>query len=110
MFLELAALLLDTLYMPLLPVQVSWTIDHAASLVHTTYTYVTQTMEGTATGTIIGMLPHQWKAADASVVLAPFAYPTLKGLMKMVQPGAASFSTTLVYHGILPYLPPGMPQ
>ena len=82
--------------------QVSWAYDQNTSSVHTTYTLTTQAQEGSQSGTILALFPHQWKVADAFTPLT-YTYHSIRGTMKTF--AGSSFSTTLVYHGILPFFP-----
>jgi endoglucanase Acf2 len=80
---------------------VEWSYDETKSRVVTTFNVVTEAMEGTTKGTIFALFPHQWKNTSAS--LLPYTYSSPRGTMKTVV--GTSFDTTLIYRGILPYLP-----
>ncbi len=82
--------------------QVSWSYDQNASKVHTTYAVTTQAREGTQTGTILALFPNQWKVTDSFTPLA-YTYHSIRGTMKTME--GTSFSTTLIYHGILSAFP-----
>ncbi len=82
--------------------QVSYSYDQNNSRVHTTYTLTTQAQEGTQTGTIMALFPHQWKVTDSFAPLS-YTYHSIRGTMKTL--AGSSFSTTLIYHGILPSFP-----
>ena len=72
------------------------------SEVRTTFDYtVEQKPESTASGTLSGLLPHQWKHSDDPVT--GHEYWTPRGTMKLHEGG--SFQTTLKFPGILPFMP-----
>ncbi|GAB1642237.1 glycosyl hydrolase [Krasilnikovia sp. MM14-A1259] len=75
----------------------------ATGTVTTTYSFTTQAREGTATGTVVGLYPHQWKYLTGATPLAP-TYQTARGTMKLLA-GVSSFRTTMTFHGVLPELP-----
>jgi endoglucanase Acf2 len=82
--------------------QVSWTYNQSASQVNATYTLTTQAKEGTQSGTIMAMFPHQWKVANGISTLN-YTYHSIRGSMKTM--AGSAFSTTLTYHGIIPIFP-----
>ena len=82
--------------------QVTWSYDQNNSQVDTTYTFTTQAKEGTQTGTIMALFPHQWKVTNSFTPL-PYTYHSIRGTMKTM--AGSAFSTTLTYHGILPSFP-----
>lgn len=68
----------------------------------TTFTYtVDKKSESTADGTIMGILPHQYKNMSGYTYLAP-TLGTIRGTMKML--AGSSFTTELTYTGVLPWL------
>lgn len=69
---------------------------------HATYTVTTQAQEGAQTGTILALFPHQWKVADSFSPLS-YTYHSIRGTMKTM--AGTSFSTTLIYHGIISAFP-----
>ncbi|SEN29880.1 glycosyl hydrolase [Lihuaxuella thermophila] len=81
--------------------RVSWSYDPSTSSVHTTYTYTTVAREGTQTGTIFAMYPHQWKNTSKS--LLSYTYHSVRGVMKTAE--GSSFTTTMKFTGVLPSLP-----
>ena len=80
-----------------------YSYNEAESKVTTTYTYTfDKKQESTADGTIMGILPHQYKnMPDASY--AAYTYQTVRGTMKTII--GSTFTTELTYSGILPYMP-----
>ncbi|BFU43168.1 glycosyl hydrolase [Krasilnikovia sp. MM14-A1004] len=75
----------------------------ATGAVTTTYSLTTRAREGNATGTVIGLYPHQWKNLTGATPLAP-TYRTARGTMKLLA-GVTSYRTTMTFHGVLPELP-----
>ena len=81
--------------------QVSWSYDRPTSDVVTNYTYSTTAKEGTQTGTLFALYPHQWK--NTTRALLAFSYASVRGTMRVAE--GTSFSTRMRYHGVLPALP-----
>jgi endoglucanase Acf2 len=79
----------------------SYSYQASTSQVCTTYTVTTQAMEGTQSGTIMALYPHQWKNTTQS--LLPYTYSSIRGTMKTLS--GSSFMTKMKYQGILPFLP-----
>ncbi|WP_139491767.1 glycosyl hydrolase [Brevibacillus dissolubilis] len=79
----------------------NYTYNPADSSVTTTYTYTTQAKEGTQTGTIYSLYPHQWKNATSS--LLGYTYNSVRGTMKLGE--GSSFTTKMKYNGVLPSMP-----
>ena len=88
-------------YAHVVDTQVQWNYNAAASQVETDYVFQTVAYEGTETGTIFALYPHQWK--NASTSLLSYTYSSIRGSMKV---GAGnSFSTQMTFNGVLPSLP-----
>ncbi|WP_308188801.1 glycosyl hydrolase [Streptacidiphilus sp. ASG 303] len=83
--------------------KVSYRYDEATSKVTTTYAYTTAAREGSATGTVVSLLPHQWRYLAAGTPL-PQTYVSARGALKILT-GVTSFTTSMVYHGVLPEVP-----
>ncbi|MES9541539.1 glycosyl hydrolase [Actinomadura sp. NPDC000600] len=81
----------------------SYRYDEAKSTVTTTYTYTTTAMEGGGTGTVAALLPHQWRYLASGTPL-PQAYVSPRGALKVLT-GIESFTTSMVFHGVLPEVP-----
>jgi endoglucanase Acf2 len=81
--------------------RVDWTYDEEHSLVTSTFKLTTKAMEGEQKGTIIALLPHQWKSMMDQFL--PYEYDSPRGIMKTVE--GNEFRTEMHYRGILPYLP-----
>ncbi len=78
----------------------SYSYDYSTSTVTTTYSYtVDKKAESTADGTIMGILPHQYKNMTGYTYLDNTAR-TIRGTMKFL--AGSSYITTLKYTGILP--------
>lgn len=77
--------------------------DEASSILYTTYTYsFDKKSESTADGTVMGILPHQYKNMNGYSFLSNQAV-TIRGYMKFLM--GSSYTTTMKYNGILPYMP-----
>jgi endoglucanase Acf2 len=83
--------------------RVGWSYDQAASTVNATYTVTTTAREGTGSGTVLALYPHQWKSLAGSTPIAP-AYVSARGAMKVLT-GVGAFTTTTRYSGVLPEIP-----
>ncbi|MFR9795690.1 glycosyl hydrolase [Streptomyces sp. MS06] len=82
---------------------VSYRYDEGDSTVTTTYRFTTTAMEGSETGTVAALLPHQWRHLASGSPL-PQNYVSSRGALKVLT-GVGSFSTTMVFHGVLPEIP-----
>jgi endoglucanase Acf2 len=82
--------------------KVTWGYNSATSKVNTTYNITTTPKEGTQTGTIMALYPHQWKSATTP--LSSYTYDSVRGTLKTIT--GSSFTTAMTYQGITPYLPP----
>ena len=77
--------------------------DEESSILKTTYSYVLdRKAESKADGTIIGVLPHQYKNMKNTNFLG-YEYRTIRGNMKTLV--GSSFQTELTFNGIIPFLP-----
>ncbi|MBL7252824.1 glycosyl hydrolase [Paractinoplanes lichenicola] len=83
--------------------KLSYSYNQATSQVSTTYAYTTTAREGSGTGTVIGLYPHQWRALTGATPIAQ-SYVTARGAMKTLV-GASSFTTSAAYNGVLPEVP-----
>ena len=81
--------------------RVDWRYDAQKAVVTTRFTFTTKAQEGTETGTLFALYPHQWR--NTTSALLPLSYNSVRGLMKV---GVGnSFSTTMIFPGVLPALP-----
>jgi endoglucanase Acf2 len=83
--------------------QVSWSYNQNTSQVTTTYTVTTQAQEGTQTGFLMALYPHQYTALQGSSINTNFTYPSSRGTLEVLQ--GTSFTIVQTYHGILPFEP-----
>ena len=83
--------------------RMSYSYNQATSRVSTTYAYTTTAREGSGTGTVIGLYPHQWRALSGGSPI-PQTYVTARGAMKVLV-GASSYTTSAVFNGVLPEIP-----
>lgn len=81
--------------------RVSWNYDEATATVTTRYQFTTETREGTETGTLFALYPHQWR--NTSTTLLPLSYNSVRGAMKLA--AGREFMTTMKFPGVLPALP-----
>ncbi|MGW2442768.1 glycosyl hydrolase [Streptomyces sp. NPDC001675] len=88
---------------PVTGTAVSYRYDEAKSTVTTTYRFTTEALEGSATGTVAALLPHQWRhLSDGSPL--PQTYVSSRGPLKVLT-GVTSFTTTMDFRGVLPEIP-----
>ena len=83
--------------------QVSWSYNPTTSQVTTTYTVTTQAKEGTQTGFLMALYPHQYSSLSGTAINTTFTYASARGTLKVLQ--GTSFTTVDTFHGILPFMP-----
>ncbi|MFY1637153.1 glycosyl hydrolase [Solwaraspora sp. WMMB335] len=83
--------------------RVSWSYQQSTSTVQATYQVSTTAREGSASGTVIALYPHQWKHLDGGGPIAE-TYVSARGPMRNLV-GASSFRTVTRFQGVLPELP-----
>ncbi|MEI5907489.1 glycosyl hydrolase [Bacillus spongiae] len=88
-------------YSHVVDTKVDWAYDEATSQVKTTYSFETVSKEGSTKGTLFALYPHQWKNTDKG--LLNYTYPSVRGVMKVAE--GTSFTTNMVFNGVLPSLP-----
>jgi endoglucanase Acf2 len=81
--------------------QVTWAYEKSTADVVTTYNYTTVAKQGTQTGTLFALYPHQWKNTTKAL-LGP-TYSSVRGVMKLAE--GTSFATRMRFPGVLPSLP-----
>ena len=81
--------------------RVSWNYDPQSAVVTTRFDLATKPMEGTETGTLCALYPHQWRHADAA--WSGLSYPCLRGPLRLAS--GNGFTTRMKFPGILPVLP-----
>lgn len=82
--------------------RISYSYNQAGGTVNSTYAFTTTAREGSGTGTVMALYPHQWRYLSAGSPLAP-TYVSPRGAMKIVI--GQSFGTSMKYTGVLPELP-----
>ncbi len=83
--------------------QVSWNYNQSSSQVTTTYTVTTQAEEGTQTGTLMALYPHQYVSLQGTINTS-YTYPSPVGTLEVEE--GTSFTTVNTYPGVIPFLPP----
>lgn len=81
--------------------RVEWSYEPQGSLVRTTYRVRGIPREGTETGVLMALYPHQWR--NTKNTLLDLHYNSVRGEMKLC--AGAEFTTTLTFPGVLPSLP-----
>ncbi|GIQ69039.1 glycoside hydrolase family 81 [Xylanibacillus composti] len=81
--------------------KVGWSYHSSTGTVHTTYTLSTVAKEGSQSGSIFALYPHQWRNSSASML--SYTYPSVRGEMRTLE--GSSFSTAMAFTGVLPSLP-----
>ncbi|KGM11905.1 ricin B lectin, partial [Cellulomonas bogoriensis 69B4 = DSM 16987] len=91
--------------------RVDYEYDRAAGVVRTTYSVVTQPVQGGAGGTVVSLYPHQDAFLTGAAGEGPGAgealertYPSPRGDMRTLV-GATSFTTETPFTGVLPEVP-----
>lgn len=80
-----------------------YTYNQQVSTVSTKYIYtVDKKSEGTVDGTIMGIMPHQYKNIKTNISYMKNTARTLRGTVKFVK--GSSFTTELKYSGVLPFV------
>ncbi|GAA0821891.1 glycosyl hydrolase [Streptosporangium amethystogenes subsp. fukuiense] len=82
--------------------RVSYSYTPSNSTLTTTYAFTTTARQGSATGTVIALYPHQWNHLTGSTPLAQ-TYVSARGQMKIVT--GTQFRTSMKYTGVLPEVP-----
>ncbi|GAB7047704.1 glycosyl hydrolase [Catenuloplanes indicus] len=84
--------------------RISYTYSPAGNnALSTTYAFTTTAREGSASGTVVALYPHQWKYLSGSAPITD-TYVSARGAMKVIT-GAASFRTAMTFRGVLPEIP-----
>ncbi|HLJ29777.1 MAG TPA: glycosyl hydrolase [Candidatus Angelobacter sp.] len=83
--------------------QVTWNYNPSTSQVTTTYTVTTQAQEGTQTGFLMALYPHQYTALQSGSINTNFTYPSSRGTLEVLE--GVSFTTVNTFQGVLPFLP-----
>ena len=83
--------------------KVSYSYDQATSTVTSTYAFTTTARQGTATGTVTALYPHQWNSLVGATPIAQ-TYVSARGTMKVLT-GVSQFRTAMKFAGVLPEVP-----
>jgi endoglucanase Acf2 len=83
--------------------KVSYGYDEATSTVTTTYAFTTTARQGTTTGTVTALYPHQWNSLVGASPIAQ-TYVSARGTMKVLT-GVSQFQTSMKFTGVLPEVP-----
>ncbi|MET7394772.1 glycosyl hydrolase [Dactylosporangium sp. NPDC005572] len=83
--------------------RVGWSYNQATSTVNATYTFTTTAREGTGSGTVVALYPHQWKSLSGSTPITQ-TYVSPRGAMKILT-GTGAFTTATKFQGVLPEIP-----
>ncbi len=81
----------------------SYRYDQPSSTVIATYGFTTKPAEGTETRTVTALYQHQWRSLTGATPIAA-QYVSPRGPMKILV-GVSAFSTSMVFHGVLPEVP-----
>ncbi|MDM7832099.1 glycosyl hydrolase [Cellulomonas edaphi] len=82
--------------------KVSWSYDEATSKVTATYAFTTVARQGSGTGTVYALYPHQ-RDHLAGATASGYSYVSPRGPMRVVV-GSSQFQTVTTFHGVLPQL------
>jgi endoglucanase Acf2 len=96
---ETLALFKRYAYNPVIDTRVDYQV--VPGKVRATYSFKTKALEGSETGTIFSLYPHQWK--NTSAKLTDMSYKSVRGEMKVGQ--GAQFTTEVPVQGVLPMFP-----
>ncbi|GAA1752116.1 glycosyl hydrolase [Luedemannella helvata] len=83
--------------------RVSYAYNQSAGTVTTTYAFTTTAREGSATGTVVALYPHQANALSGATPIAN-TYVSPRGTMRILA-GVGQFQTVMKFHGVLPEIP-----
>ncbi|WP_456825822.1 glycosyl hydrolase [Cellulomonas sp. P5_E12] len=79
---------------------VSWSYDEATAKMTATYAFTTTARQGSATGTVYALYPHQ-RDHLAGATPSGYSYVSPRGPMRVVV-GSSQFQTVTPFHGVLP--------
>lgn len=81
--------------------KVHWDYEPKGSVVTTKFSYTITNFEGSASGTLFALYPHQWH--NSKTPLLNYEYVSVRGLMKLGS--GTEFTTEMIFPGVLPALP-----
>ncbi|WP_421733943.1 glycosyl hydrolase [Cellulomonas sp.] len=82
--------------------KVSWSYNEATAKMTATYAFTTTARQGTATGTVYALYPHQ-RDNLSGATLTGYSYVSPRGPMRVVV-GSTQFQTVSTFNGVLPQL------
>lgn len=82
--------------------KVSWSYDEASAKMTATYAFTTTAKQGSGTGTVFALYPHQ-RDNLTGVTPSSYSYVSPRGPMRVVV-GASQFRTVTAFNGVLPQL------
>lgn len=89
--------------------KVSWSYDEATAKMTATYAFTTTAKQGSTTGTVFALYPHQRDQLSGTTPSA-YSYVSPRGPMRVVI-GGTQFRTVTPFNGVLPQLAPtGFPS
>jgi endoglucanase Acf2 len=83
--------------------RVSYSYNPANNGLTTTYAFTTTAREGSASGTVVSLYPHQWRYLSGGSPI-PETYTSARGAMRTLI-GVPSFQTAMTFRGVLPEVP-----
>ncbi|MET0789301.1 MAG: glycosyl hydrolase [Cellulomonas sp.] len=82
--------------------KVSWAYDEATARMTATYAFTTTARQGSGTGTVYALYPHQ-RDNLSGATLSGYSYVSPRGPMRVVV-GSSQFQTVTPFNGVLPQL------
>ncbi|KQY48307.1 glycosyl hydrolase [Cellulomonas sp. Root137] len=82
--------------------KVSWSYNESTSRMTATYAFTTTARQGSGTGTVYALYPHQ-RDNLTGATLSPYSYISPRGPMRVVI-GSSQFQTVSTFNGVLPQL------
>ncbi|HEY1178806.1 MAG TPA: glycosyl hydrolase, partial [Phytomonospora sp.] len=82
--------------------KVSWSYNEATAKMTATYAFTTTARQGSGTGTVYALYPHQ-RDSLAGATLSGYSYVSPRGPMRVVV-GSSQFQTVSTFNGVLPQL------
>ncbi|MFC0713275.1 glycosyl hydrolase [Cellulomonas biazotea] len=82
--------------------KVSWSYDEATAKMTATYAFTTTAKQGSGTGTVYALYPHQRDTLSGTTPSA-YSYVSPRGPMRVVV-GSSQFTTVTTFNGVLPQL------
>jgi endoglucanase Acf2 len=83
--------------------RVGYGYSPSSGTVTATYTFMTTARQGSTTGTVAALYPHQWNSLSGATPIGQ-TYTSARGAMRVLT-GIASFQTSMRFTGVLPEIP-----